>query len=164
MASERRLLSVATTIPVSNVQALAARSADELPAETLGRYIRPGIDQDAVLEEHSDELPVVDLGRLLNRESWEQEAAKLKFACEEWGFFQVYMLPKNQNYCQCSAVSFILSIYSLTAKIEANFVCNPYTSRNEHGIWSTFLTDLFSCRQTGLSNRASPYGAVGSPE
>jgi hypothetical protein len=116
MASERRLLSVATTIPVSNVQALAARSADELPAETLGRYIRPG--QDAVLQEHSDELPVVDLGRLLNPESWEQEAAKLKFACEEWGFFQVYMLPKNQNYCQCSAVSFILSIYSLTAKLK----------------------------------------------
>jgi hypothetical protein len=46
--------------------------------ETLGRYISPDIDQDAVLEEHSDELPVVDLGRLVNPESWEQEAAKLK--------------------------------------------------------------------------------------
>jgi hypothetical protein len=54
MASERRLLSVATTIPVRNVQALAACSADELPAETLDRYIRPGIDLDVVLEEHSD--------------------------------------------------------------------------------------------------------------
>jgi hypothetical protein len=102
MASERRLSQVATTIPVRNVQALAARSADELPAETLDRYIRPGIDQDAVLEEHSDELPVVDLGRLLNPESWEEEAAKLRFACEEWGFFQVYMSLKNQNYRQCS--------------------------------------------------------------
>jgi hypothetical protein len=41
MASERRLCQVATTIPVRNVQALAARSADELPAETLDQYIRP---------------------------------------------------------------------------------------------------------------------------
>ncbi|TKW28476.1 hypothetical protein SEVIR_3G325700v4 [Setaria viridis] len=89
MASERRVLQIAPTIPVRNVQALAASSADELTAETLDRYIRPGIDQDAVLEEHSDELPVVDLGRLLNPESWEEEAAKLRFACEEWGFFQV---------------------------------------------------------------------------
>jgi hypothetical protein len=107
MASERRLCQVATTIPVRNVQALAARSADELPAETLDQYIRPGIDQDAVLEEHSDELPVIDLGGLLNPESWEEEAAKLRFACEEWGFFQVYMSIRNQNYCQWGAVSFI---------------------------------------------------------
>jgi hypothetical protein len=74
MASERRLCQVATTIPVRNVQALAARSADELPAETLDQYFRPGIDQDAVLEEHSDELPVIDLGGLLNPESWEEKA------------------------------------------------------------------------------------------
>ncbi|OEL12663.1 Protein SRG1 [Dichanthelium oligosanthes] len=89
MASERRLSQVATTIPVRNVQALAACSADELTVEALDRYIRPDIDEDAVLEEHSGELPVVDLGRLLNSDSWEEEAAKLRFACEEWGFFQV---------------------------------------------------------------------------
>ncbi|CAN6333630.1 unnamed protein product [Urochloa humidicola] len=89
MASEKRLSQVATTIPVRNVQALAACSADELTADALDRYIRPEIDQDAVLEEHSDKLPVIDLGRLLNPESWEEEAAKLSYACEEWGFFQV---------------------------------------------------------------------------
>ncbi|CAN6338116.1 unnamed protein product [Urochloa humidicola] len=89
MASERRMSQVATTIPVRNVQALAACSANELTAEALDRYIRPDIDQDAVLEEHSDKLPVIDLGRLLNPESWEEEAAKLSYACEEWGFFQL---------------------------------------------------------------------------
>jgi isopenicillin N synthase-like dioxygenase len=32
---------------------------------------------------------VVDLGRL-NPQHWEEEAAaKLRYACEEWGFFQV---------------------------------------------------------------------------
>ena len=89
MASESRISQVATTIPVRNVQGLAACDAGELTAEALERYIRPDIDKDAVLYEHSGELPVVDLGRLLNPQSWEEEAAKLRSACEEWGFFQV---------------------------------------------------------------------------
>jgi hypothetical protein len=89
MASERRVSQVARTIPVRNVQALAACNIDELTPEALDKYIRPDINQDAVLEEHSDELPVVDLARLFNPDSWEEEAAKLSFACEEWGFFQV---------------------------------------------------------------------------
>jgi hypothetical protein len=89
MASESRISQVATTIPVRNVQDLAAYDAGELTADALERYIRPDIDKDAVLYEHSGELPVVDLGRL-NPQHWEEEAAaKLRYACEEWGFFQV---------------------------------------------------------------------------
>ncbi|CAD6266944.1 unnamed protein product [Miscanthus lutarioriparius] len=89
MASESRLAQVGTTIPVRNVQDLAACNAGDLTAEALERYIRPDIDKDAVLYEHSGELPVVDLGRLFDPQSWEEEAAKLRYACEEWGFFQV---------------------------------------------------------------------------
>ncbi|KAL6642457.1 hypothetical protein ACP70R_020638 [Stipagrostis hirtigluma subsp. patula] len=89
MASESRIAQAATTIPVRNVQALAACGADQLTADELERYIRPDIDQDAVVGDHHGEVPVVDLGRLLNRESFEDEAAKLRFACEEWGFFQL---------------------------------------------------------------------------
>lgn len=90
MASESRISQVATTIPVRNVQDLAACDAGgELTSEALERYIRPDIDKDAVLYEHSGELPLVDLGRLLNPQHWEEEAAKLRYACEEWGFFQV---------------------------------------------------------------------------
>lgn len=90
MASESRLAQVGTTIPVRNVQDLAACSdAGELTAETLERYIRPDIDKDAVLYEHSGEIPVVDLGRLLDPQHWEEEADKFRSACEEWGFFQV---------------------------------------------------------------------------
>ncbi|ONM32381.1 Protein SRG1 [Zea mays] len=89
MASESRIAQVATTIPVRNVQDLAACDAGELTADALERYVRPDIDKDAVLYEHSGELPVVDLGRL-NPQHWEEEAAaKLRYACEEWGFFQV---------------------------------------------------------------------------
>ncbi|TVU51748.1 hypothetical protein EJB05_03191, partial [Eragrostis curvula] len=89
MASESRMAHIATTIPVRNVQALAASGPEELTAEALERYIRPDIDQEAVLVGQGDEVPVIDLGRLLSKESVEEEASKLKFACEEWGFFQL---------------------------------------------------------------------------
>ncbi|KAF0891157.1 hypothetical protein E2562_006517 [Oryza meyeriana var. granulata] len=85
---ESRWTKLGSKIAVRNVQALAA-SDDQQTAETLERYIRPDIDRDAVLVEHSSEVPVIDLGKLLNRETGEEEAAVLKFACEEWGFFQL---------------------------------------------------------------------------
>ncbi|KAL6905928.1 hypothetical protein ACP4OV_003529 [Aristida adscensionis] len=42
--------------------------------------------RDAVLA--GGEVPVVDLARLLHPASLEEEAAKLRLACKEWGFFQ----------------------------------------------------------------------------
>lgn len=87
-AGESRWSKLGVTLPARNVQALA-ESAGELTADTIERYIRPDIDALAVLPEHSDDVPVIDLGKLLNPESTEAEAARLRFACEEWGFFQV---------------------------------------------------------------------------
>ena len=81
-----------TTLPVRNVQALAA---DEPTADTIERYIQPDINAHVVLAEHSDDVPVIDLGKLLSPESAEAETAKLKFACEQWGFFQVISLNLN---------------------------------------------------------------------
>ncbi|KAF6998949.1 hypothetical protein CFC21_015023 [Triticum aestivum] len=86
--SESRWSKLAVTLPVRNVQALAA-STGELTAEVIERYIQPDIDAFAVLDEHSDEVPVIDVSKLSSPESVEAEAAKLKFACAEWGFFQV---------------------------------------------------------------------------
>ncbi|KAK3139650.1 hypothetical protein QOZ80_5AG0387030 [Eleusine coracana subsp. coracana] len=83
------MMQLATTIPVRNVQALAASAPGELTAEALNQYIRPDMDHDSVLPEDSAEVPVVDLSRLLSNESVKEEASKLKFACEEWGFVQV---------------------------------------------------------------------------
>jgi hypothetical protein len=88
-ASESSWLKLGTTLPVRNVQALASSAADELTADTIERYIQPDIDTHPVLAEHSDDVPVVDLAKLLNADTGEAEAAKLRFACEEWGFFQV---------------------------------------------------------------------------
>ncbi|KAM0865216.1 hypothetical protein ACQ4PT_043434 [Festuca glaucescens] len=88
-AGESRWSQVGSSLPVRNVQALAASGPDELTADAIERYIQPDIDAHAVLAYHSNQVPVIDLGKLLNAETMEAEAAKLRFACEEWGFFQV---------------------------------------------------------------------------
>ncbi|KAJ1266386.1 hypothetical protein BS78_08G147300 [Paspalum vaginatum] len=76
---------VGKTLPVRNVQALAA-CTDELTAECLERYIRPDRDDGEVL---SGEVPAIDLRRLLSPDHLEEEAARLRSACEDWGFFQL---------------------------------------------------------------------------
>uniref|UniRef100_A0ACD5WNH7 Uncharacterized protein n=1 Tax=Avena sativa TaxID=4498 RepID=A0ACD5WNH7_AVESA len=87
--SERSWLKLGSTLPVRNVQALASSAPDELTTDKIERYIQPDIDAHPVLVERSDDVPVIDLGKLLNPETGETESAKLKFACEEWGFFQL---------------------------------------------------------------------------
>uniref|UniRef100_A0A0A9BFT8 Fe2OG dioxygenase domain-containing protein n=1 Tax=Arundo donax TaxID=35708 RepID=A0A0A9BFT8_ARUDO len=77
------------SLPVPNVQDLAA---SDLTPPVLDRYLR---DTDApavsvvVNGEDATSVPVVDLGRLLDPKLGEKEAAKLRSACENWGFFQV---------------------------------------------------------------------------
>lgn len=80
------------SLPVPNVQDLAARPED-LPPTLLHRYLRPQpntldllLDAPAHEQEH---VPVIDLGRLLGQDDRAEEAAKLRLACENWGFFQV---------------------------------------------------------------------------
>nr|XP_040254882.1 2-oxoglutarate-dependent dioxygenase 11-like [Aegilops tauschii subsp. strangulata] len=87
-ASESRWSKLGTSLPVTNVQALVA-SAGELTVDKIQRYIQPDIDAHAVLPELSDDVPVIDISKLLSPESAEAETAKLRFACAEWGFFQV---------------------------------------------------------------------------
>ncbi|KAF3341849.1 S-norcoclaurine synthase 1-like protein [Carex littledalei] len=72
-----------------NVQALAA-DEKKLTAEIMERYIRPEMNSDDVFSgDSSKEIPVIDMSRLLDEMSREEEASKLKHACQEWGFFQV---------------------------------------------------------------------------
>ena len=74
--------------PVPNVQDLAARPADELTPPVLDRYLRDDVDANANGDAGAS-VPVVDLARLLDPSHGDEEAAKLKAACEDWGFFQV---------------------------------------------------------------------------
>jgi hypothetical protein len=82
------------TIPVKDVQALAKKNAADLMAEAIQRYIRPDLESanDMVVVAHHDDgesIPMIDLARLLDSQTSQQEAALLKSACEDWGFFQV---------------------------------------------------------------------------
>jgi len=74
--------------PVPNVQDLAARPADELTPPVLDRYLRDDVDANDNGDAGAS-VPVVDLARLLDPSHGDEEAAKLKAACEDWGFFQV---------------------------------------------------------------------------
>nr|CAB3452475.1 unnamed protein product [Digitaria exilis] len=86
--TETRWSRVASSLPVRNVQDLATDS-EGLTEETLKRYIRLDIQEDEVLAEHSGEVPVINLGKLFNPDFAEEESARLRFACEDWGFFQI---------------------------------------------------------------------------
>ena len=83
------------TIPVKDVQALAKKNATGLTTEAIQRYIRPELVEspnDMVVVAHHDDgesIPMIDLARLVDTQTSQQEAALLKSACEEWGFFQV---------------------------------------------------------------------------
>ncbi|KAL6909592.1 hypothetical protein ACP4OV_001873 [Aristida adscensionis] len=78
------------SLPVPNVQDLAARPGDLTP-QILGRYLRgadaPALSVAAGVGDAA--VPVVDLGRLLDPEHGEEAAATLRAACEDWGFFHV---------------------------------------------------------------------------
>nr|XP_010919857.1 S-norcoclaurine synthase 1 [Elaeis guineensis] len=76
------------SIRVENVQALAD-GANDLAAEILHRYIRPEINGDTFNDGDSEDIPIIDLSRLRDPLFEQEETSRLKFACEEWGFFQV---------------------------------------------------------------------------
>jgi non-haem dioxygenase in morphine synthesis N-terminal len=77
------------SMKVANVQALAA-DQEKLTTKILERYIRPEMNDDAMFSgDISEEIPVIDLSKLMDEISREEEASKLKHACEDWGFFQV---------------------------------------------------------------------------
>jgi isopenicillin N synthase-like dioxygenase len=76
------------SLPVPNVQDLAARR--DLTPAVLHRYLRDVVSSSVVDGDANAttacSVPVVDLGRLLDDG---EHAAKLRSACDDWGFFHV---------------------------------------------------------------------------
>ncbi|XP_058104214.1 S-norcoclaurine synthase 1-like [Magnolia sinica] len=85
MTIENGIQDLGGSLPVRNVQDLAAKISDEIPQ----RYIRPEIQVDPVSYDERLEIPVVDLSRLFDQRFSQLEMAKLHQACQEWGFFQL---------------------------------------------------------------------------
>ncbi|CAL4920203.1 unnamed protein product [Urochloa decumbens] len=84
-----KLRNLGGSLPVPNVQELAG---GELTPAVLDRYLRGADDGGGAAAAAAESVPVVDLGRLLGQdggEAQEEEASRLRAACEEWGFFQV---------------------------------------------------------------------------
>ncbi|XP_062184041.1 2-oxoglutarate-dependent dioxygenase 11-like isoform X2 [Phragmites australis] len=76
-----------TSLPVPNVQALAQTwngSGEQVPE----RYVRTE-EVSAKEVVAGCAIPVVDLSRLLDPRSFEEELANLGSACQHWGFFQL---------------------------------------------------------------------------
>lgn len=84
METQNGRMELGGSLPVENVQDLAAKNLNEIP----DRYVRPEISVDLIIDD-DQEIPVIDLARLVDHQSSNDEIAKLHRACEEWGFFQV---------------------------------------------------------------------------
>ncbi|GJN05476.1 hypothetical protein PR202_ga23102 [Eleusine coracana subsp. coracana] len=76
------------SLPVPNVQVLAQTLNGSSGKQVPERFVRT---EEVCAEEvvSGCALPVVDLGRLLDPRSSEEELANLGFACQKWGFFQL---------------------------------------------------------------------------
>ncbi|KAJ8625964.1 hypothetical protein MRB53_019271 [Persea americana] len=84
METQNGRMELGGSLPVENVQDLAAKNLNEIP----DRYVRPEISVDLIIDD-DQEIPVIDLARLVDHQSSNDEIAKLHWACEEWGFFQL---------------------------------------------------------------------------
>lgn len=80
------------SLPVPNVQVLAetySTSDEQIPE----RYFRAEEAAEEVISGRDIALPIpiIDLKKLVDPQSSEEECAKLGLACKQWGIFQVYM-------------------------------------------------------------------------
>ena len=92
------MASLGRSLAVPNVQAPAATINGATTSEIPVKYIRPEAESEPVERNASYELPVVDLQLLLDPEFCQEEFAKLQFACQEWGFFQVRHHYYSSNF------------------------------------------------------------------
>lgn len=80
------------SLPVPSVQAMVAATGG---AHVPPRYLRPEVTADAVVAGAA--IPIIDFERLLHPDLPEacgcgDESARLHAACQEWGFFQVWLI------------------------------------------------------------------------
>lgn len=84
--------SLESSLPVPSVQELALQRPEKVPP----RYIRDDDDGggDIIATAISDptlRVPLIDMAKLVNAETQEDELQKLHLACKDWGVFQVIL-------------------------------------------------------------------------
>ncbi|KAK1304433.1 S-norcoclaurine synthase 1 [Acorus calamus] len=73
------------SLRVDNVQALASKPLQSIP----DRYVHPDVDAEPTLHYVQQEIPTVDLSKLLDQRFSYEELKNLHSACEDWGFFHL---------------------------------------------------------------------------
>jgi hypothetical protein len=83
------------SLPVANVQELAEACNNGVDGKVPERYLSkdPSAEEVVAGDDSARAIPVIDLRRLLDARSSEEECAKLASACHDWGFFQVCSRP-----------------------------------------------------------------------
>ncbi|CAA2997270.1 Iron ascorbate family oxidoreductase [Olea europaea subsp. europaea] len=73
-----------SSLQVPDVQELAKEKSNAIPP----RYQRPNQDQ-IISSLPENRIPVIDMQKLMEKDSMDTELQKLHTACQEWGFFQL---------------------------------------------------------------------------
>uniref|UniRef100_A0A0D9XMD4 Fe2OG dioxygenase domain-containing protein n=1 Tax=Leersia perrieri TaxID=77586 RepID=A0A0D9XMD4_9ORYZ len=89
-SSNLEKIKIIMSLPVPNVQELAW-TCNRLDRQIPERYVRPEAGTGEVVSgcDINAAIPVIDLARLLDPRSSQEECAKLGSACQHWGFFQL---------------------------------------------------------------------------
>ncbi|KAK7243524.1 hypothetical protein RIF29_38323 [Crotalaria pallida] len=85
---EPKTVSLKSSLPVPSVQELALNRLDKVPP----RYIRDSDGDDIISSVSSDpslRVPLIDMAKLVNALTQEEELQKLHLACKDFGVFQV---------------------------------------------------------------------------
>ncbi|CAL4922734.1 unnamed protein product [Urochloa decumbens] len=80
------------SLPVANVQELAEACNSRVDDHQIPeRYLSkdPSAEEVVAGDDSTRAIPVIDLDKLLDAQSSEEECAKLASACHHWGFFQL---------------------------------------------------------------------------
>ncbi|CAA3029427.1 Hypothetical predicted protein [Olea europaea subsp. europaea] len=81
---ESKFKKLGSSLQVPDVQELAKEKSSTIPP----RYQRP--NQDHIISSlPENRIPVIDMQKLMEKDSMDTELQKLHTACQEWGFFQL---------------------------------------------------------------------------
>lgn len=76
-------LNLGRSLLVPSVQELAKQNLTNIP----DRYVRPQLESPVISA--GEEVPVIDLQKLISGDAMDSEQQKLHSACQQWGFLQV---------------------------------------------------------------------------
>ncbi|KAJ4703766.1 protein SRG1-like [Melia azedarach] len=83
---EPKTATLGSSLPVPCVQELAKKPLTTVPP----RYVRPDQDPPFIFDANSSEqVPVIDMQKLVSGELTDSEIDKFHHACKDWGFFQL---------------------------------------------------------------------------